>query len=248
MEKQFVKLGLHNTFLDRSEPIIYNRARYYVRDQHHRLKNAPYVDNSYKWAGGGFLSTVGDLVRFGNAMLYSSQQNTVDNGSSKTKPQSSKDSKQVVPTSAAVYQPGTLSHVNSRGEAESGVKYLPGYLAASTMAEIWRPQAGAELRWGGHDLVYGLGWAVRKKQKTFGFCLDQSHYVSHTGGAIGASSVLLVAPQQVQESDKLPQGVVVAVICNLQEVGLNKLAADVAAIFQGLDLDKPARIQKVYQC
>ena len=115
MEKQFVKLGLHNTFLDRSEPIIYNRARYYVRDQHHRLKNAPYVDNSYKWAGGGFLSTVGDLVRFGNAMLYSSQQNNVDNGSSKTKPQSSKESKPVVPTSAAVYQPGTLSHVNSRG-------------------------------------------------------------------------------------------------------------------------------------
>ena len=26
-----------------------------------------------KWAGGGFLSTVGDLLQFGNAMLYSSQ-------------------------------------------------------------------------------------------------------------------------------------------------------------------------------
>ena len=251
MEKQFVKLGLHNTFLDRSDPIIYNRARYYVRDQHHRLKNAPYVDNSYKWAGGGFLSTVGDLVRFGNAMLYSAQQRNVHNGSSKTKPtppQSSQDSKPAVPASAVVYQPGVLSQVNNGAEKERQVKYLPGYLAASTMAEIWKPQEGADLSWGGHALVYGLGWAVRKKQKTFGFCLDQSHYVSHTGGAIGASSVLLVAPQQVQENDKLPQGVVVAVICNLQEVGLNKLAADVAAIFQGLDLDKPARIQKVYQC
>jgi len=29
--------------------------------------NAPYVDNSYKWAGGGFLSTPSDLVRFGFA-------------------------------------------------------------------------------------------------------------------------------------------------------------------------------------
>ena len=26
-----------------------------------------------KWAGGGFLSTVGDLLQFGNAMLYSFQ-------------------------------------------------------------------------------------------------------------------------------------------------------------------------------
>merc|ERR1712080_154406 len=51
----------------------YNRARYYVRDNHHRLQNAPYVDNSYKWAGGGFLSNVSDLLKFGNAMLYSYQ-------------------------------------------------------------------------------------------------------------------------------------------------------------------------------
>ena len=44
-----------------------------MRDKHHRLRNAPYVDNSCKWAGGGFLSNVHDLVRFGNAMLYSFQ-------------------------------------------------------------------------------------------------------------------------------------------------------------------------------
>ena len=53
---------------------------------------------------------------------------------------------------------------------------------------------------------------------------------------------------QHYDGDKLPQGVVVAVLCNMQSVGLNKLAADVAAIFQGLDLDKPARVHKVYQC
>ena len=35
--------------------------------------NAPYVDNSYKWGGGGFLSTVGDLVHFGNCLLYARQ-------------------------------------------------------------------------------------------------------------------------------------------------------------------------------
>ena len=46
---------------------------YYIRDAKGKLKNTPYVDNSYKWAGGGFLSTVGDLVKIGNVMLYSSQ-------------------------------------------------------------------------------------------------------------------------------------------------------------------------------
>ena len=32
--------------------------------------NSPWVDNSYKWAGGGFLSTSEDLIRFGFAHLY----------------------------------------------------------------------------------------------------------------------------------------------------------------------------------
>ena len=47
--------------------------RYYQRDADHKLTNVPAVDNSLKWAGGGFLSTVGDLLQFGNAMLYSYQ-------------------------------------------------------------------------------------------------------------------------------------------------------------------------------
>lgn len=40
--------------------------------------NAPYVDNSYKWAGGGFLSTVKDLIQFGNSLLYAKQIGEVD--------------------------------------------------------------------------------------------------------------------------------------------------------------------------
>ena len=31
--------------------------RFYKRDGKGRLYNTPYIDNSYKWAGGGFLST-----------------------------------------------------------------------------------------------------------------------------------------------------------------------------------------------
>lgn len=33
------------------------------------LRNTPYVDVSYKWAGGGFISNAEDLTIFGNALL-----------------------------------------------------------------------------------------------------------------------------------------------------------------------------------
>ena len=119
-----------------------------------------------------------------------------------------------------VYNPGPYASVNK--SPNPPIRYLPGFLKSSTMMELWRPQSGANLKWGGDDLVYGLGWAVSQRKKNYGFCLDQQHYVTHTGGGIGASSVLLVAPQAPQEGGRLPQGVVVAILCNMQGVGLNK--------------------------
>ena len=47
--------------------------RFYARNTKGLLVNAPYVDCSYKYAGGGMLSTVTDLIHFANAMLYSYQ-------------------------------------------------------------------------------------------------------------------------------------------------------------------------------
>ena len=62
-------LGLRHTVPGYMASIIPDRVRFYEHDKEGRLVNAPYVDNSYKWAGGGFLSTPSDLVRFGFAML-----------------------------------------------------------------------------------------------------------------------------------------------------------------------------------
>lgn len=45
-----------------------------MRNEKKALVNVPYVDNSYKWAGGGILSTVGDLIKYGNQLLKSYQQ------------------------------------------------------------------------------------------------------------------------------------------------------------------------------
>ena len=65
----FIPLGLIDTLADQNQPIIEERSRFYSREKDGPFDNAPYVDNSYKWAGGGFLSTAEDLVRFGSALL-----------------------------------------------------------------------------------------------------------------------------------------------------------------------------------
>src|SRR5262245_14976350 len=65
----FVPLGLRHTVADQTADIIEQRARPYRKTDDGALRNAPYVDNSYKWAGGGFLSTAEDLALFGSALL-----------------------------------------------------------------------------------------------------------------------------------------------------------------------------------
>ncbi len=71
MEKRvFAPAGMTHTAADEPTPIIPGRARPYTRDEKTGVViNAAYVDNSYKWAGGGFLSTAEDLIAFANALL-----------------------------------------------------------------------------------------------------------------------------------------------------------------------------------
>ena len=70
MERRvFRRLGMHDTVADYTDSLIVNRPRYYEKDSTGRLLNAPFVDNSYKWAGGGFLSTAEDIVQFGDGLL-----------------------------------------------------------------------------------------------------------------------------------------------------------------------------------
>jgi len=63
----FDPIEMRQTVADYTDSIIPHRTRFYQRSGDGRVVNAPYVDNSYKWAGGGFLSTPSDLVRFGFA-------------------------------------------------------------------------------------------------------------------------------------------------------------------------------------
>ncbi|NXA10769.1 LACTB protein, partial [Sapayoa aenigma] len=204
MLKMFRDLDMLSTVLDDNEAMIYNRARCYVYNKKGRLVNAPYVDNSYKWAGGGFLSSVGDLLKFGNALLYS-------------------------------YQASQFK--NSAGQL------LPGYLKPDTVAMMWTPVPKTEVSWD-RDGKYAMAWAVVEKKQECGCCRQQRHYASHTGGAVGASSVLLILPEELEpgaagaQPEAPPRGVVVAVVCNMQSVSLGSTALKIAREF---DREKQAQ-------
>jgi serine beta-lactamase-like protein LACTB len=66
----FGPAGMAHTVADQPDSIIPDRTRFYTRaDSVGPVVNAPYVDNSYKWAGGGFLSTTEDLTLFAEQLL-----------------------------------------------------------------------------------------------------------------------------------------------------------------------------------
>lgn len=198
MMQMFRDLGMKNTVAEEHEPIIYNRARFYIFSDKKRLKNSPYVDNSYKWAGGGFLSTVSDLLTFGNVLLYSYQaQNTTGS--------------------------------------------LPGYLKPGTISMLWRQVPNTEMSWD-KDGKYAMGWGTVDRKQDYGQCKLQKHYISHTGGAVGASSVLLIMPEDdamLWDSQTVipPRGIVVTIIVNMQQTGLNTTALKIALEFEKAKLD-----------
>jgi serine beta-lactamase-like protein LACTB len=57
-DRVFVPLGMLDTVADENEKIIKFRARWYQINADGSYRNSPYADLSYKWAGGGFLSTI----------------------------------------------------------------------------------------------------------------------------------------------------------------------------------------------
>ncbi|MBI5726451.1 MAG: serine hydrolase [Ignavibacteriales bacterium] len=65
----FEPAGMTQTLYDLHQQIIPNRARGYERPDTRELQNAPLADLSVKFPGGGALSTVDDLLKFGNALV-----------------------------------------------------------------------------------------------------------------------------------------------------------------------------------
>lgn len=60
--------GMLSTAFDVPERIVHNRGKGYRRNRRGLLTNIQYADVSYKYAGGGIISTTENLVRFGMAL------------------------------------------------------------------------------------------------------------------------------------------------------------------------------------
>ena len=202
----FDLLDMKETYLDYNDPLIAYRSksnilywvlhlfiilanffiyRYYIRNSKKRLINVPYVDNSYKWAGGGYLSTVGDLIKYGNHILasYNNKENTFLNSST------------------------MMSYVwKSQSIPVSKIK-------KDSIEEKDRE-------------TYGLGWHLNVDDK------DQLNYVYHTGGAVGATTCILIVPTTSSDKDSA-DGIVVTVLCNLSECfDIVKLSLKISKVFQ----------------
>jgi CubicO group peptidase (beta-lactamase class C family) len=62
-------LGMKNTQPDFPDSIVAHRSRFYDRENKGPWQNSPFVDQSIKWAGGGYLSTPHDLLLLGGAVM-----------------------------------------------------------------------------------------------------------------------------------------------------------------------------------
>ena len=63
----FTPLKMKNTTADNTKKNISNCVKFYQLNDNQEIVAGPIVDNSYKWAGGGFLSTAEDIVKFAHA-------------------------------------------------------------------------------------------------------------------------------------------------------------------------------------
>ena len=109
-----------------------------------------------------------------------------------------------------------------------------GYLRPNTVKMIWTPVLNTPCDWD-EDGHYGMGWGVIPHQNNYPFCKSRPFFVSHTGGAIGARSVLLILPKAetaLERHNRTVRGVVVAITSNLQNRELYRTALRISHIFQ----------------
>jgi CubicO group peptidase (beta-lactamase class C family) len=64
----FTPLKMKNTLIENKRKSIKNLTQFYIK-RNNTIKKGPLVNNYFKAAGGGFLSTSEDLIRFGNQYI-----------------------------------------------------------------------------------------------------------------------------------------------------------------------------------
>ena len=206
--------------------------------------NVPYVDWSHKWAGAGYMSNVLDLAKFGNAMLFSYQASPLSTDSRQHTSSNQDDIKKYPKTK------------NNGGTSP------PEYLKPDTMKKIWTPAVLLSKPDGLYFRGYGMGWHVDNQEDMNTNGDNRTFFVSHTGGAIGATSTLFIVPagnsqilnkkttvlkhendgnnavKNLQETSMLnpSKGVVVAFICNMMQIDPYGTMLEITKIFKQVRL------------
>lgn len=209
------------------------------------------MDNSYKWAGGGLASSAPDLCRLGAALLLCSQS----------------QSNNTAPSLRELVEQQKNSKLkgDSSSLTECNTNESPFLLKPETVSEMWREVVSSISFSRNPRLGYGLGWVVQSEGERVKGGKKEPLCVGHTGTAVGASSVLVILPNNVPQTgegslknevckgcleykrgegvklgnttkeldeEEDIRGVVVAIICNLQQVqGLFSLGSQIAIHF-----------------
>lgn len=153
----FSPLNMASTTLDVSDSIIPNRTKFYIKTKANKIILGPNVNNEYKVAGGGFLSTSEDLIKFGNEIIS------------------------------------------------------PKLISETTLKELVKPQVLES----GKSTYYGIGFSLGETK-------NKTPKYSHSGGGVGATTLLLIYPQE---------HVVISILTNLSQVPINDIGKQLETIF-----------------
>lgn len=153
----FKPLKMEHSMMDISDADIPNRTKYYKSSILKKPVLASAVSNEFKVAGGGFLSTSEDLIKFGNEII----------------------------------SPKTVSK--------------------ESLSEIITSQRLAT----GNNTGYGIGFSVETSKNG-----TPKYY--HTGGGVGASTLLLIYPKEE---------LVITVLTNLTGVSMQDFGNQLESVF-----------------
>jgi serine beta-lactamase-like protein LACTB, mitochondrial len=156
-ERVLTPLNMQNTTVDASDVIIPKRTLFYRSTFTKKPIVTVPVANEFKVAGGGFLSTSEDIVKFGNEIIN------------------------------------------------------PTIITKEALSEVVTSQ---KLK-NGNITGYGIGFSVETTKKG-----TPKYY--HTGGGVGASTILMVFPAE---------GIVITVLTNLSAAPVQKFGEELETIF-----------------
>ena len=96
-----------------------------------------------------------------------------------------------------------------------------------TVNEMWEPVTDVP----NTDCHYGLGWEIAMETSPLPDENEPLKIIGHSGGAVGASSILTIIPCQHKDNAADEEnGIVVAIICNLQDVKLSHVGKEIGLL------------------